>query len=131
MDAVKKVEFWGIGSAAVLGVSVILPWVSAFGTTVALIEGDGVILLGAAALTIAAILWRSTRWPARVMAVLAAGFGLYEAIRLWVEIRNGCEEAAGLRCAYQCRDGPRHRRAGRAVAGDLGWANLQVRKTAA
>ena len=130
MDAVKKVEFWGIGSAAVLGVSVILPWVSAFGTTVALIEGDGVILLGAAALTIAAILWRSTRWPARVMAVLAAGFGLYEAIRLWVEIRNGREEAEGFGALISAGMGLYI--AALAALSLAIWAGyLQVRKTAA
>ena len=130
MDAVKTVKFWGIGSAAVLGLSVILPWVSAFGTTVALIEETEFSCSALSALTIAAILWRSTRWPARLMAVLAAGFGLYEAIRIWVEIRNGRDEAEGFGALISAGMGLYI--AALAALSLAIWAGyLQVRKTAA
>ena len=33
MDAAQTVKVWGIGSAVVLGLSAVLPWVSALGTS--------------------------------------------------------------------------------------------------
>ena len=97
MDTVKTVKFWGIGSAVVLGLSAMLPWVSALGTSYSLMEGaDGPILLVAAALTVAVLVWKSGWLGSRVLALLVAGLGLYESIHIWIEIRGSRDEAEGF-----------------------------------
>lgn len=97
MDAMKTMKVWGVGSAVVLGLSAVLPWVSALGTSYSLMDGgDGPILLGAAALTVAALVWKTGWLGSRVLAVLVAGFGLYESIHVWLEIRSSRDEAEGF-----------------------------------
>jgi hypothetical protein len=96
----NAVKLWAIASAAVLGVSALLPWITALGVSVALIEGsDGVILLGAAAAAVAVAVWRPESVGARVLAVIAGGLGLYEFIHVFSAIHDVRAEAglfAGL-----------------------------------
>ena len=97
MDAVVARKFWGLGSAAVLGVSVLLPWITAFGTGVALIEGgDGPFLIGAAVLAAVAVAVRTGWIVTRVIAVLAALFGLEESIRIYLKISQTKADAEGF-----------------------------------
>jgi hypothetical protein len=97
LGAVKAIKVWGIASAAVLGVSVLLPWITVFGAGVALIAAaDGKILLVAAAVAVALTVWRPQSIGARVLAVVAGGLGLYEFIQTYVAINDGRAEAGAF-----------------------------------
>jgi hypothetical protein len=97
LGAVKAIKVWGIASAAALGVSVLMPWVTVLGTGVALIDGgDGPVLLVAAAVVVALTVWRPQSIGARVLAVVAGGLGLYEFIHVYVTINDGRAEAGAF-----------------------------------
>jgi hypothetical protein len=83
------IKLWAIASAAVLGLSVLLPWVTALGISVALIEGsDGQLLLAAAAAAVGVAVWRPESVGARVLAVFAGGLGLYEFVDIFSTIQD-------------------------------------------
>ena len=97
MDAVVARKFWGLGSAAVLGISVLLPWITVFGVSGALINaGDGQILIGAAVLAAVLVAVRPREISTRVVAVIAALFGLEEAIRIYIKIAQEKADAEGF-----------------------------------
>ncbi len=93
MSKKQQIKIWGVVSAAVLGVSAIFPWVSALGTQVSLMEGDGPILLGTAAVAMVLIArgkvgrYRHS-YAIRAYAAVAAAFGLFESIRIYVELKD-------------------------------------------
>jgi hypothetical protein len=92
-----KMKVWALASATVLGLSAVLPWVTALGTSYSLMEGaDGPILLGAGLLTAAAVLWRPAHIGVRLVALATAGLGLYEAIHVWTAIKDARDEAEGF-----------------------------------
>jgi hypothetical protein len=94
---VNTMKVWALASAAILGLSAVLPWVTALGTSFSLMEGsDGPILLGAGALTAAVVLWRWNNIGARLLALATAGLGLYEAIHVWVRVNDARDEAEGF-----------------------------------
>jgi hypothetical protein len=96
MDA-KALKVWAIASGAVLGVSVVLPWITALGTSVALIDGgDGPLLLGAAAVAVSVIIWKPQSIGARALAVVAGGLGLYEFIHVFTGVSDARAEAGGF-----------------------------------
>jgi hypothetical protein len=93
----SAIKLWAIASAAVLGISVLLPWVTALGISVALIDGgDGPILLTAAAAAVAVTVWRPESLGARALAVVAGGFGLYEFIHVFATISDARAEAGAF-----------------------------------
>jgi hypothetical protein len=97
----SKMKVWALASASVLGLSAVLPWVTALGTSFSLMEGsDGPILLGAGAVTAAAVLFGPKLWNGeigqRLLALATAGLGLYEAIHVWVKVTDAREEAEGF-----------------------------------
>jgi hypothetical protein len=97
----EKLKIWAVSSAAVLGLSAVLPWVSALGTSVTLMDGgDGPLLLGAGAMAAAAVLFGPRLWNGeigqRLLAVAAAGLGLYEAIHVWTGVQDARNDAGGF-----------------------------------
>jgi DUF917 family protein len=97
LRAVKRTKVWAIASAAALGVSVLLPWITAFGTGVALIDdADGFLLLGAAAAVVAVTVWKPQSIGARALAVVVGGLGLYEFIHVFTAVHDARAEAEGF-----------------------------------
>ena len=96
LGVVKAIKVWGIASAAVLGLSVFLPWITALGASVALIEGDGPFLLGAAAVVVAVIVRRPQWIGARALAVVAGGLGLYALTHVFTGVSDVRAEAGGF-----------------------------------
>jgi hypothetical protein len=95
----KELIIWGAVAAAVAALSTILPWVSAMGTSVSLVNGDGpdgLILLGAASLFAVSVFV----WPAsigtRVFAVINGGLGIYESLHIHYAIQDAKAEAGGF-----------------------------------
>jgi hypothetical protein len=93
----SAIKLWAIASGALLGISVLLPWVTALGISVALIDGgDGPILLAAAAAAVAVTVWRPESIGARALAVIAGGLGLYEFINVFSTISDARAEAGAF-----------------------------------
>ena len=93
----KTVKVWAIASGAVLGVSVLLPWITALGASNALIDGDdGPLLLAAAAAAVVAAAWRPGSIGARALALVAGGLGLYEFIHVFTAISDARAEAGAF-----------------------------------
>jgi hypothetical protein len=89
-------KVWGAASAGALALSVICPWVSALGTSVALADkGDGPFLLGggiALAVVIAVKNWR----VARVSSMLLGLWALAEVVYFYVKLGEARDEAGGF-----------------------------------
>lgn len=98
MDRTTKFKLWGAISAGALALSTILPWITALGTSITLMDKptEGPIVLAAAVATTALIAWRADLTVSRLLGLVAGLAVVGEAVYFYVKVTEARNEAEGF-----------------------------------